>query len=94
MWQRLRYDVLEVVEQVEQLLRFERISILSLDTSNFVCYTPMHIFRRFLVDITERIFYCILVYPNTCSQFIAFKVLQRGFKGFFIGISFVFHDEY
>ena len=70
-------NVLKPVKQIEQLFFTQWVSIFFFDSSHLVCQSPMHILRRFLVDVAFTVLQSILAYPNFCCQFIAFKILQR-----------------
>ena len=87
----LRNDVLEMVEQVKKFLCTECVRILSLDAGHFIGDTPMHVLRRLFVDVTERVFHSIFIYPDTCGKFIAFKILQWSVIGFIVAVRFLFH---
>ena len=49
----------------------------------------MHLFRILLINLTERIFQCILIYPYGSSQFIALKIPECALVGLLIGIGIV-----
>ena len=64
----------EVVQQVEEFFGSQCVRVLGLNTGYFIGYSPMHVFRRLFVNISERVFECIFVHPNPCSQFVALEV--------------------
>ena len=70
----LRNDVFEVVQQAEEFFGSQCVGVLGFDAGYFIGYSPMHVFRRFFVNISERIFDCVFVHPNPCSQFVALEV--------------------
>ena len=69
-------NIFEVVQQIENLLGRQRVRILLLHTRNLVGNTPVHLFRRALVDVAERIFHGIFVQPHASSQLVTAKILQ------------------
>ena len=77
-WTTLRNDVAEVVEQIENLLLGESLTVLLLDTGKLLCQTIVHLLGRRLVDVTGRILQCILANPHSSSQFVTSEVLLRG----------------
>ena len=93
-WTSLRNDVLEMIHQVKQFLWTESVGIFGLNSGNFVGYAPMHVCRRFLIDVAERIFHRVFVYPNACGQFVSIEILQRSFIGFVVAIRLFFHDYF
>ena len=75
-----RYDVAEVVEQVEHLAGCHRVGILLLYPGNLIGYAPVHVFGRFLVDIAEAILHGILVHPHAGCQLVATEIFQGSGK--------------
>ena len=74
----LRNHVAEVVEQLEHLVCRHRVSVAVFDTGDLVSDTPMHLFGRSLIDVTERVFQSILAHPHRSGQFVTCEVLFRG----------------
>ena len=87
-----RHNIPEVVEQFENLLGSHRVRILFFNTRNLIGNTPVHVNRRFLIDIAIAIFHRILVDPHSCRQFISIEIIQRSLQCFFVAKGFIsFH---
>ena len=88
----LRYNITEMVKQLKQFLLRKRIRISTLYPGDFARKAMMHITRRLLVDISERIFQSILINPDLCRELITGKIIQGSFVGFIECISLLLHD--
>ena len=87
----LRNDVGEVIQQVKDFLCAETVGIFCLDSCDFIGDAPMHIYRRFLIDVPERVFHGIFVDPYTGCQFVSLEIFQRCLIGFVVAIRLLFH---
>ena len=72
-------------------LHGHRIGILGLNASQFGGKTTVHIVGTLLEDVTEGVLHSVLVHPYAGSEFIAVKVLKRGFEGLVVRIGSWFH---
>ena len=80
-----RNNVTEMIQQLENLICAQGVLILRFNTGNFVGNPPVHISRRLLINVSERIFQGILVNPYASGQLVAVKILQGLLEGLIIG---------
>ncbi len=71
-----RHYISEMVKQFEYIFFRHRVGIFPLNTGNLPRYTPMHILRRFLVNIAETVLHGIFVHPYTSREFITAEISQ------------------
>ena len=55
--------------------------------------TVVHIGRRKLIYVAERIFKRIFAHPYSGSELIAVEVFEGGLIGLIVGVGFIFHGE-
>ena len=65
-----------MVEEAVYLFGRHGVGILLLNARNLVCDAPVHLGGRFFIDCSERILYGILVYPNSCCEFVAVEIVE------------------
>ena len=73
----LRNDVTEMVEQRENLLLRERIRVFLLDAFDFGSDALVHLARRFLVDVSERVLEGVLADPHRGGEVVPVEILLR-----------------
>ena len=71
-----RNYISEMVEKVEHFLRRHRVLILVLNSCNLVCNTPVHVFGRLFIYVSEAVLHRILVYPHSCRKLISVEILK------------------
>jgi len=82
----LRHHIAKIAQQFIQLLLCDRIRVAELNARQLTGNASVHIVRRQLVYIAQRILERILVDPYVGSQFITFKIGNGGLENFLIGI--------
>ena len=73
----LRNDVTEMVEQRENLLLRERVRVFLLDAFDFGSDALVHLARRFLVDVSERVLEGVLADPHRGGEVVPVEILLR-----------------
>ena len=71
----LRNDVTEMVEQRENLLLRERVRVFLLDAFDFGSDALVHLARRFLVDVSERVLEGVLADPHRGGEVVPVEIL-------------------
>jgi len=66
-----------MVEQRENLLLRERVRVFLLDAFDFGSDALVHLARRFLVDVSERVLEGVLADPHRCGEVVPFEILFR-----------------
>ena len=84
-----RNNISEMVQEVEHLLSCQWVFILFFNASNLIGNAPMHLFGRFLIDISEAILHRILIDPYTGSKFIATEISQCSLESFIVWVSLI-----
>ncbi len=82
----LRDYIFEISQEFEYLIGGHRIGILGFHSGELVSQAAVHLVRRLLVKITERVLHRVFVYPYGCSQFISPKVFPALCQGFVVGV--------
>ena len=72
----LRNDIAEMVEQIENRLLCKRIFVFVLDACQLFGQTHVHLFRRRLVYVAERVFQGVFAYPNGGGKFVAVEIFD------------------